>query len=258
MAKKAASSGAPRKSASASTARKSAPPVGEKNSLVWRAITGEPALLGRSVTVLVSAFLAILVLLHYLEPEFDPSWRMISEYEIGRYGWLMVVAFFAWGLGVLDLQMALAPALQTLWGKVGRWWLVVIAVAMIAAGIFTTNAITDNTPSMNNTLHTVCGAIVIMTFPVAASLVARSLSRNPRWAPAQGWLLWGTVLCWLGLLVFFGSISVSQVIHPGAGRVGPQVYLGWPNRLMVVVYSAWMIVVARYAMRFGSPGLARK
>ena len=242
MAKKAASSGA---------ARKSTAPGTEKKSLSTRALAGEPVLVGRSVIILVSAFLAILVLLHFLEPEFDPSWRMISEYEIGRYGWLMTVAFFCWGLGVLDLQMGLAPSLQTSWGKIGRWWLVVIAVAMMAAGIFTTNAITDNTPSMNNTLHTLCGAIVIMTFPVAASLVARSLLRNPTWAPARGWLLWGTVLCWLSLLVFFGSIIVSQMIHPGAGRVGPQVYLGWPNRLLVVVYSAWMIVVARYATRFG-------
>jgi hypothetical protein len=176
---------------------------------------------------------------------------MISEYETGRYGWLMTVAFFCWGLGVLDLQLVLARSAQTTWGKVGRWWLVVIGAAMIAAGIFKTNAITDNTVSLDNTLHTICGAIVIMTFPIAASLVARSLSRNAKWAPARGWLVWGTVLCWLSLLIYFGSIIVSGIINPGAGRVGPHVLQGWPNRLMVLMYSVWMIVVARYARRFG-------
>jgi hypothetical protein len=233
---------------STQTAKKSTRPV--TASFSERAVAGEPRLLGGSSILLVSAFLAILVVLHFLEPEFNPSWRMISEYEIGQYGWLMSVAFFCWGLGVLDLQMVLARSLQTTWGKVGRWWLVVIAAAMIGAGIFKTNAITDNIVSLDNTLHTICGAVVIMTFPIAASLVARSLSRNAKWAPARGWLLWGTVLCWLSVLIYFGSIVVSGMIHPSAGRVGPQVLQGWPNRLMVLVYSAWMIVVAWYARRF--------
>lgn len=238
-----------KKTASSGKGKKAVPATAPKYSLPERALAGEPRLVGSSSIFLISAFLAILVLLHFLEPQFDPSWRMISEYEIGPYGLLMTIAFICWGLGVLDLQMVLARSLQTMGGKIGRWWLVVIGVAMMTAGVFKTNAITDNIVSLDNTIHTICGAVVIMTFPVAASLVARSLTRNPKWAPARSWLLWGTMLCWLSLVVFFGSIIVSGLIHPGAGRVGPQVLLGWPNRLLVVVYSVWMIVVARYAQR---------
>jgi hypothetical protein len=225
------------------------PPETGKQSLESRAIAGEPKLVGSSSIILVGAFLALLVLLHFLEPEFDPSWRMISEYEIGKYGWLMTIAFICWGLGVLDLQYALAPALKTLGGKVGRWWLVVIAVAMILAGFFKTNAITDNVQSLENTVHTVCGAIVIMTFPIAATLVARGLAHNPRWAPARRMLTWMTVLVWVAMVAYFGSIIVSGIINPGAGRTGPHVLQGWPNRIMVLVYSLWMILVARQAAR---------
>ncbi len=238
-----------KKAASRSAGTKARAAQHPTSSLSQRALAGEPRLVGSSSVVLVGAFLAILVLLHFLEPEFAPSWRMISEYEIGQYGWLMTIAFLCWGLGVLDLQMVLSHSLGTTGGKIGRWWLVVIGVAMMAAGVFKTNAITDNTPSLDNTIHTLCGAIVIITFPVAATLVARSLSQNPKWVRARGWLVWGTVLCWLSLLAFFGSIIISGLIHPGAGRVGPQVLLGWPNRVLVVVYSVWMIVVARYATR---------
>ena len=46
--------------------------------------------------VAVGAFSLLLVLLHVLKPEIDPSWRMISEYEIGRYGWAMRLAFVCW------------------------------------------------------------------------------------------------------------------------------------------------------------------
>jgi hypothetical protein len=40
-------------------------------------------------------FVALLGLLHVLEPAFDPRWRFVSEYALGRYGWLMSIAFVA-------------------------------------------------------------------------------------------------------------------------------------------------------------------
>src|SRR5262245_33716710 len=44
------------------------------------------------------AFLAILSVLHVLEPEFNPPHK-ISEYQLGRFGWLMSLAFFCLGGG---------------------------------------------------------------------------------------------------------------------------------------------------------------
>ena len=70
-------------------------------------------ILGRIAVGLSAAFLGFLFLLHILEPEFDPSWRMISEYELGRYGWLMSLAFICWSGSVLALIVALRPSLQT-------------------------------------------------------------------------------------------------------------------------------------------------
>ena len=52
-------------------------------------------------------FAVLLISLHFLEPEFEPLWRMISEYETGAVGWLMRIAFFAWGASVLLLTSAL-------------------------------------------------------------------------------------------------------------------------------------------------------
>jgi hypothetical protein len=47
------------------------------------------------------AFLAILSVLHVLEPEFNPP-HLISEYQLGRFGWLMSLAFFCLGAASLD------------------------------------------------------------------------------------------------------------------------------------------------------------
>lgn len=206
-------------------------------------------IVARIAMILSTLFLAILFLLHFLEPEFDPSWRMISEYELGQYGWMMRLAFFCWGGSVLALLAALWNSLRTVGGIIGRWWLLLIGAALFGAGIFVTDPITNLTTSMANRLHTLSGAIVIMTFPIAATLVARSLARNPGWNAARRLLFWITLLVWFGLITYFGSIIISRIIHPAAGRVGPEIVQGWPNRFLVVVYNAWLILVASRTMQ---------
>jgi hypothetical protein len=208
---------------------------------------GTSTLAPRLSTGFSAAFLLLLFVLHFLEPEFDPSWRMISEYAIGGYGWLMRLAFFCWGGSVLTLLAAIWPDLRTLSGKIARGWLVVIVAALFGAGIFVTQPITEPATTTAHVLHSVCGVIVIMTFPIAASLAARSLSQHPDWTPVKGRLLWLTMLVWLSMFAFFGSIIVSNMFNPDAGRNGPEVYIGWPNRIMVIVYHLWLIGVSWHA-----------
>ncbi len=211
-----------------------------------------PFIASRMAVIFSATFITILFLLHFLKPELDPSWRMISEYEIGRYGWMMSLAFFCWGSSVLSLLVALWGSLRTIGGKIGYAWLVLIGIALFGAGIFVTNAITDTTPSTANTLHTLCGAFVIMTFPIASSLIVGSLARNEEWGAVKRQQFWVEILVWLSMFAFFGSIIVSTSINPSAGRVGPEVYLGWPNRFMVVVYNVWLITIAANARKLSS------
>jgi Protein of unknown function (DUF998) len=143
----------------------------------------------------------------------------------------------------------ISPSIVSLGGIIGRWWFILITLALFGAGIFKTNAMTDNTPSTANTLHTLSGAIVILTFPIAATLLRNGLLLNNTWAAAQSPLTFGTVLVWLGMVSFFASIIISRIIDPSAGRVGPKVYLGWPNRFMVFTYVIWIIIVAYNALQ---------
>jgi hypothetical protein len=211
------------------------------------ALTRPSAAAGIAVGLAI-AFMATLALLHFLEPEIDPSRRLISEYETGSFGGLMTLAFFCWGGSALASLVALWPYLRNIPGKVGGGWLLLISVALFGAGIFQTNAVTDPTPSTANTLHALCGAFVIFTFPIAASLVAAGLARNPVWAAARRRLAWGTVLVWLAFLAFFG-VSVAANAGGPSAAAAPDVPLGWPNRLMVVIYDGWLILVASRALR---------
>jgi hypothetical protein len=51
---------------------------------------------------LVAMFLGLLAALPVLEPEFN-SGHLISEYQLGRHGWMMSLAFCAFGIGVMLL-----------------------------------------------------------------------------------------------------------------------------------------------------------
>jgi hypothetical protein len=198
-------------------------------------------------------FAFLLVLLHFLKPELNPVWRMISEYEIGRHGWLMQIAFFCWGASLLSLLVVLWPYLGSAAGSISRWWLLLISAALAGAGIFKTNSITDNANNANpnpaNTLHALCGAFVILTFPVAAALAACSLLHSGPWIPFASQLTFLTVLAWAGVILYFSSIVISRKLDPAAGRAGPKVYQGWPNRFMVFTYIYWIIILAINTVR---------
>lgn len=196
-----------------------------------------------------SLFLLLLILLHFLKRELDPSWRMISEYEIGRHGWMMRLAFFSWAASVLSGSITIWSSLQTAGGAIGRWWLLVIVIFLTGAGIFKTDPITAPTASLTNRLHSLCGTVVILTFPIAATLASVSLMKNPVWAPARGLLVFAVVLVWLGMVIYFTAILLARSKNPKAGEDGSRIYMGWPNRFNVVAYILWLFIVAGSAIQ---------
>jgi hypothetical protein len=191
-----------------------------------------------------AAFIVLLALMHLLKPEFGPTWRMISEYEIGEWGWVMRIAFFCWAAGFLSLTLSLWPLLQTRSGKVGKWWLLIISLALIGAGCFATQPITDIVRGTIDKLHTIAGAIMIFTFPIASPMIARQLSKLMETSAAKKQLLWVTILVWIGFIAFF-STTIIYSEQAKARAYGPDVLIGLPNRFMVVAYTIWLIVVAR-------------
>ena len=79
-------------------------------------------------------FLALLATLHVLEPEFN-SGHVISEYQLGDYGFLMSLAFCILGVSALLLAVSLGPRLRTRGARVGWWWLLVIGAAFFLSGV---------------------------------------------------------------------------------------------------------------------------
>jgi hypothetical protein len=208
--------------------------------------SGPSAAYSQNVTRLAfvgaAAFLALLALLHVLEPEFNPSWRLISEYEIGNCGWMMRLAFFSLGLSCLALPVAVRRYAGTLDGRIGLVLLAFVAAGLIGAGVFVTDPITAPTNALTTSgnLHNLCALVVIPGFLIAVTLIERGLPRNEDWASMRRWLPWATALVWLGFLAFVVSIFIFM---PSRSGFGPDVLVGWPNRFMMITYPAWLMIV---------------
>jgi len=184
-----------------------------------------------SVTTLV-----LLTALHIISPEFDPSWRMVSEYALGDYGWVLSLMFLTWALSCVMLFFAIKSQIHTVGGKIGLGFLLVSAVGTGMAAFF----------DISHSLHGLAFMIGIPSLPIAASLISISLFRDPSWTSRRHSLLWAAILPWMSivLMVTMMSIGLSQ----SGGEFGPDVLIGWPNRLVVLAYCGWLMVAARGAV----------
>lgn len=184
-------------------------------------------------------FLVILTLLHLIKPELAPSWNFISEYQVGRYGWLMQLAFLLLGLACIFLVISLWNTINIL-GKIGLVILMLSAAGMLLAAICKTDPL--NTPPQLQTqtgqLHQL-GAMLDQ-IPFAAVFITIALCRKKEWHISRAGLILMLLLVWFGFLFFIGSVKVQ---FPANGKFGPKVLVGWQNRIMIVTQVIWLAFI---------------
>jgi Protein of unknown function (DUF998) len=184
--------------------------------------------LGASAASLVS-----LAALHLLSPEFDPSWRMVSEYALGSYGWVLFLMFLTWALSCVALFFAIKSQVATVGGKIGLGFLLLAAVGMIMGGLF----------DVNHDLHGLAAMIGMPSLPIAAVLISVSLGRNSSWARRS--LIGTAILTWVSLILMnvaiFSGFSQTGDVNPGA-------WFGWANRFLIIAYDVWLMAVAWQAV----------
>lgn len=194
--------------------------------------------------ILASAilFLILLAALLMLKPEIDPAWRFISEYSIGRYGWMMSIAFLSMTASCIATVIALWSQVR-LGGRIGIGFMLIGALGLTLAGLFTTDPITTplDAQSTNSQLHGL-GAVLGDGVPIGAMLITGSLIRNKSWRPARWWMIGILVVMWIVYAWLIMSMPVD-------GNFGPGVTVGWPSRLLMVSYCLWFIVTAWQALR---------
>ncbi len=179
--------------------------------------------------------LASLAGLHVLSPEFDPSRRAVSEYALGRHAWLLSLMFISWALSSWALAFAIRSQVTTIGGRIGLILLVVSGLGEAMACVFDVRW-----PA----LHGVSALLGVPSLPIAAMLISVNLGRTHGWLSATSALLWTANLSWMSLALMAGAILTTS------GKPGNRPPLiGWPNRLLIGVYCAWVMTVAWQAIR---------
>ena len=201
----------------------------------------------RASTASGMGFLILLVALHALKSELDPSWHFISEYAIGTYGWVMRVAFLLLATAYTTLFIALRPHVGRFAGNAGLALLLVSAVGLAIAALFVADSITATSAeaTTHGRIHEVGGALGV-GMPLAAALLTWRL-RKPAGLPGR------RAIAWTGSLAVCSSIaaavSVAAMVAGNDGDFGPGADVGWPNRLDVVANTVWVVVASRFALQ---------
>jgi hypothetical protein len=198
------------------------------------------------------ATILLLASLHALSPEFAPSWRMVSEYAFGHYGWVLSLMFLSWGISSWALAVAIWSQVNTKAGKVGLWFLVVAGIGEAMASVF------DVT---HETGHGIAGLLGVVGFPVAALLLSVSLGRTEAWSGAKKMLFWIANLSWISVVLLVATLALMtmQVARANGGQLpqhapkslppGVLALDGWANRLIVLSYCLWVFVAAWHAIK---------
>ncbi len=198
------------------------------------------------------AALLLLISLHVLNPEFDPSFRMVSEYALGHYGWVLSLMFLAWGISTWALAATLWSQVKTRAGKVGLWLLVIAGTGEALASVF------DITHDIG---HSIAGLLGMGGFPIAALLLSVSLGRTQAWRGVRSLLLWLANLNWISIVLLIATLVLMTLqflqVNGGqlpqhaptrlpAGVIGLD---GWADRLFVLTSCLWVLVAAWQALK---------
>lgn len=201
----------------------------------------------------VSAGLALVALLalHIVSPEFMPSWRMISEYALGKFKWLITSYFLLWGTASFFLSWYLWNEVTTVWARIGVCLLLVSAVGEWMGGLF----------DVKHKLHGLAFALGVPAVPVAALLISNNLVSIEPWNTTPFLILFISHATWFSVVVMGVSMGVMMAGFKKAGipmdptsappeRVpeGVIALAGYANRLLVLCYVGWLLMISGVAL----------
>jgi len=199
------------------------------------------------VIVLSTLSLLSLLVLHFVSPEFKPSWRMISEYALGKYKWLVTLLFVFWALASMLLSIILWSEVESVWAKIGTSLVFISGVGALMGGLF----------DVKHKLHGLAFLLGIPTLPIGSLLVCYHLLSFDKWQAYKTEILFSTHSVWISMLLMAVSLGILMSGYKKTGLpMGPNIeppkelpkgvigVNGYFNRILVFCYLFWLITIA--------------
>lgn len=202
-----------------------------------------------SMIVMISSVLSLLSLLalHIVSPEFKPSWRMISEYALGKHKWLITSFFIFWALASILLAIALWSEVSSIWARIGVILVFTSGVGALMGGLF----------DVKHKHHGLAFSLGVPTLPIGALLICYHLIPLENWQEHKISILYSSHSIWISMvfmaismvILMSGYKKTGLPMEPGVeppnelpqGVIGVN---GYFNRLLVFCYIFWLIVMA--------------
>lgn len=191
--------------------------------------------------------LLCLLALHFLSPEFEPNWRMVSEYALGKYKSLVALFFFLWGISSLLIALVLWNVAENGWTLTGAILVAISGIGAVMGGLF----------DVKHKLHGPAFLLGIPTLLIGSLLVGYSVSKMYGWETNSNLILLSSHAIWISCvlmgacmaLLFSGfkkaGVPFGKDIEPPQhlpeGVIG---LVGYANRLVVFCYIGWNIIIA--------------
>ena len=194
-----------------------------------------------------------MVILHIVSPEFDPSWRMISEYALGKNKWLISIFFLFWGLATMLTAGLLLQIVESFWAKLGSVLVLISGIGAIMGGLF----------DVKHKLHGLSFMLGVPTLPIGALMVSYHLATIPGWENHKSLLLWSAHSLWMSvvlmavtmMILFSGfkkhNIQMGPNVEPPKSLPSDVIKLsGYANRLLVLSDIFWLFVLGYIYLSF--------
>jgi hypothetical protein len=192
------------------------------------------------------SFLCLLVL-HFVSPEFKPSWRMISEYALGKHKWLITLFFVFWAMASALLAFQLWGIVNGLWARVGVVLVFVSGIGELMGGLF----------DVKHKLHGFAFFLGIPTLPIGALLIANYLITFEQGQLNEMTIVYSTHSLWISVIFMAGSLALLMTGFKKTGQpMGPGIeppkelpkgvigLNGYFNRILVFCYISWLIIIS--------------
>ena len=196
--------------------------------------------LAEAAIVCFGYFSAALVLLHVLRPDYTPVDHMISDYAVGRFGWVMTTAFLAISAGCLALGLGLAAAgPKSAAGRITVLLLWIMAAGLLVTALFPTD-LEAAVSTRTGDIHTVSFQVNVSSLILCAFVFAVSCRQSEAWRGYR-WIALGFAVALLA-----GFVAQFLTLHRGAPY-------GLMNRLLVTLMMAWFLATAAHLRRITMP-----
>ena len=190
--------------------------------------------------------LVLLLALHFLRPDLDPSSHFISEYAVGAHGWVMGLCFLSLAVACAGVLNGLFLSVRSVMSRIGLGFMLLATVGLTMAAFFPMDPITSarESPSFSGNMHGLAAMIGNPGFMIGAILLTLALRRHPHWAPVRKPLVAMTVLIWISFALMMASMTRTP--QPGAPETTA---IGWANRLLWAAYCGWVMLAVWPMMR---------